>query len=365
MQAFARNRMKESLAMKIPFAELVASYVDDPRFIRRVHLEQMVLEAVGDPGNQLTLITGEPGVGKSALAASLARQHPSWLQYFLRRDSVTKITGGDATSLLLSVGHQLASRHPEAFQPQHLEIVVRQRIGTVSAGGAATGIRIEDLRASPFMMTSLGVDQYADVIDGILEGVAVGSATLEPRLLAPPELQYLALIDPANVLAVQDPAARVVLLIDALDEAATGDWPGSILTWLRQLPELPPNVRFVVTSRPGALDSVGRHPASLREIRIDGGMPGVREDLASYAQQLMTMIPAGITGNHDSVPTYVVELVNRADGNFAYLAAFARAVDSAVDACVSGGQRLGGLSRLMDFRGLGRAVRALRRACPG
>ena len=97
------------------FDELINGYTADPQFIRRGRLEQLVLDAVSDQEHRIVLITAEPGAGKSGLLASLARQHPDWLRYFLRRDSASKAAGGsDATSLLLSIGHQLAAARPAA-----------------------------------------------------------------------------------------------------------------------------------------------------------------------------------------------------------------------------------------------------------
>ncbi len=335
------------------FDDVVRAYVADPYFIRRTRLEQQVLEAIDDPSARIVLVTAEPGAGKSALLASLASQHPGWPRYFLRRDSTTRL-GSEATSLLLAIGHQFAAAQPMAFDPQRLEIVVTQRIKSVAAGGTATAIRIDDLRISPFVTTALRVTQEVDIADGAVTAVQAGTATLEPRLLAPSVLQYLALIDPASVLAKDDPSARIVVLVDALDEAATSSEPGGIIAWLRELPELPANVRIVATSRPGvAVDGIRlRQAASVRVLPIDSSNPAVRDDLTRYARNLLSRVPASAIGNVATAEFRLSRLVDQADGNFAYLAAFARGVDAAMAAAARGEEQFGGLERLLDFESL-------------
>jgi len=60
--------------------------------------------ALSDLNYRFVLLTAEPGAGKTSLMASLARQHPDWLRYFIRRDSQTPLSGGDARSFLLAIG---------------------------------------------------------------------------------------------------------------------------------------------------------------------------------------------------------------------------------------------------------------------
>ena len=147
------------------FAEpLIASYVDDPRYVPRPWLLDRVQDALSRPRTRFVLLTGEPGSGKSALMAHLARLHRGSPRYFIRRDSVAAFQGGDAKAFLLSVGHQLAHLHPSLFDSRQLEVIVRQRAEHITSGGSVVGIQVQDLRASPFYITALEVSQHGGVV---------------------------------------------------------------------------------------------------------------------------------------------------------------------------------------------------------
>ncbi|WP_212911486.1 ATP-binding protein [Streptomyces sp. TS71-3] len=320
--------------MTQPFEDLVRDRTG-PDFVERRWLRERIERALaGDAG--YVLVTGEPGAGKTSMLASLARSRPDRLRYFVRRDSRTALAGGDVQSFLLSIGHQLARHRPELFRQDRLEVVVRQHIDTVEAGGRAVGIRIADLTASPFHRTAtLALEQrVTHVVSGSVSGIEIGTATLEPRLLEPDNLAHLALIDPAEVLLAEDPDARIVILLDALDELAGRH--ADLLDWLVRGPELPRNVRLVLTSRPHpALEPLRLSRAHrLHEVAIDPGSPQVHDDLAGYAEHVLgteAVTRAARCRGHDP-RTLRRDAVRRAAGNFLHLAAYARALTDAATA---------------------------------
>ncbi|TQM78361.1 hypothetical protein FHX81_0627 [Saccharothrix saharensis] len=305
-------------------------------FVRRDWLHERVERALADDESRYALVTGEPGAGKTSLLAGLADAHPDWLRYFVRRDSRTALAGGDVASFLLSIGHQLARRRPEIFARDRLEIVVRQHVDAVGAGGRAVGIRIGDLTASPFHRTAtLTLEQrVTGTVSGSVSGVEIGTANLEPRLLEPDNLAHLALIGPAEVLAAEDPDARIVVLVDALDELAVER--AGLLDWLARGPRLPRNVRFVLSSRPHAVLEPLRSARAgrLHEIAIDPASREVVEDLAGYAERALgtpAVTRAAVAAGRD--PEQVRrDAVGKAAGNFLYLATYARALDDAAAA---------------------------------
>lgn len=298
------------------YDRLIDAYVDRPDYLRRDWLAAAVDAELDRPDCRFVLIVAEPGAGKTAALAGLARDRPEWLRYFIRQDSTTPLSGGDSGSFLLRLGHQLAARRPAIFAPDRLEIVIRQRVGAADADANVVGARIEQLRASPFHRTAIQVEQDIGHVAGELVGLEIGQATADPRLLEPDVLTNLALIDPLTALDRLDPSARVVVLVDALDEVIGFRGSQSILEWMEQVAQLPPNIRFVVTSRPHTrLDLLRRARAGeLREVPIDPSSPQVREDVRSYALGVF----AGLVDDEYLAAT---KLATAADGNFAYVSA--------------------------------------------
>ncbi|MCO1575681.1 ATP-binding protein [Crossiella sp. SN42] len=324
--------------MSLSFAEVVEQHTG-AGFVDRGWLRAEV-EAALDRGH--VLVTGEPGAGKTSLLAALAEGHPDWLRYFARRDSRTTLAGTDVQSFLLAVGHQLARQRPEVFQPERLGVVVRQRVENVAAGGRVVGIRIEDLTASPFHRTAvLEVEQRLGGVAGSVSGVEIGRANLEPRLLEPDNLAHLALLDPAEALHRLDPAARIVILVDALDELAGS----SLLDWLAGGPELPSNVRLVLSSRPHAELGPLRLARALTEVPIDPGSGRVTADLLAYAGKVLSVEPvaSAVAARGELLDQFHRNVVTRAAGNFLYLATYARALAEA-DPALTG--------RLLGFDGI-------------
>ncbi|MET9831852.1 hypothetical protein ABZ078_21705 [Streptomyces sp. NPDC006385] len=337
------------------FDDVVQARAGGRDFVERRWLYDEIEAALKSDEGQYVLVTGEPGAGKTSLLAGIARAHPDRLRYFFRRDSRTAVIGGDTESFLLSIGHQLARERPELFELERLSVVVQQHIDSVAAEGRVIGIRIEDLKVSPFHRTAtLEVEQRLRDVAGTVSGVEIGTAHLEPRLLDPDNLAHLALIGPAQVLAEQDPEARIVILLDALDEIAddhTTEPRKGLLHWLTRSPELPANVKVITTSRPHAGIRLFRSAREerLTEVVIDAGSPPVVGDLHTYANLVLerhAVLDAerargnlpGSTKRH---------AVRRAAGNFLYLATYARAL---IDAAEDRNEAL--VDRLLDFNGV-------------
>ena len=318
-------------------AALVARYVhDDRHFVERRWFADRLDEALADAGCRFLLLTGAPGAGKTAGMAWLANRQPLSLRYFVRRDSRVPFATGDARSLLLALGHQLASSRPELFRPDRLEIVVRQRVERLEKSGQLVGIELEDLLVSPFYQTSLRVDQELTASAGETVGVRIRHAVLEERLLAPENLQYLALLDPAAVLLTRQPQARIVVLIDGLDELRYRTGGETVLDWLTNLPELPPNVRLVLSSRPddGLLALFReRQREWLRESAIESDATAVEADAGDFARRYAREpgVQRALANRGMSVEELVSRSLVKAAGNFQYLSALYRAIGDTDD----------------------------------
>jgi WD40 repeat protein len=323
---------------------LISSYVeDDPRFVERPWLVELVEEKLALPKCRFVLLTGEPGSGKTALLAWLAQRSPDWLRYFIRRDSQVPLNSGDARSFLFALGHQLAALRPGLFHPEKLEIVVRQRVGEIERGGRTVGIQVGDLEVSPFYETAIRVEQQAGTVAGDLTGITAGRLVAEERFLEVANLQFLALLDPAEVLLREEPDARIVILVDALDELRYHSRGESALDWLAACPQLPANVRFLLTSRPDErlLELFRRRQGPwLHEEAIDADPREVEADLTRYASRFARDpdVAEALVVHEISAEQFIAHAVARADRNFQYLAALFRALEHMLGETVGSGE---------------------------
>jgi hypothetical protein len=302
------------------FSDLIDRYTAD--FVGRDWLATRTAAHLADPACRFVVLTGDPGVGKTAFMAHLAAAHPGWLRYFIRRNSRELLSPGDAKTFLLTIGGQFATLHPELFHPEHLEIVIHQRIGEVTPEGRAVGAVVEELDASPFYRVAIEVEQRIRRLAGSATGLRIGRLVTEPRLLSMQDLQYLGLLDPARLLLRRQPAARVVVLVDALDELRYSPADSDVLRVLRQLPATTPsNLKFVVSSRPDV--DLGRFldRPDVRHLRLIPSETENRADLRRYANGLLAgraLAPAFAAAGIDR-SAFAPALLAKAAGNFLYL----------------------------------------------
>ncbi|WNM59732.1 WD40 repeat domain-containing protein [Candidatus Nitrospira allomarina] len=302
--------------------------------MRREWLATEIDDLLQEPDCRFVLLTAEPGAGKSAFLAQLAYDHPAWPVYFIRRDQHSPLSDVGTHSFLLRLGYQLAAHHPALFKPEQIRVTVEQRIGTIETGGEAIGAEIERILVSPFYQQVVQIQQDIERLQGKVTGLRVGEYVLEPRLVPVADLQYMALIDPARALFKLDPSQQIVILVDALDEIRYHQATDNLLTWLTNAPELPPNVRFVLTSRPpdGAVSTFQDKQTSwVRPFELQESDGRVQQDLESYLKQLLVIdAVAEIMTTDEEAKNFPDRALHRADGNIGYLDALGRGIDQAV-----------------------------------
>ena len=199
---------------------VVRTVLSAPHVVRRPWLEQELNRLLGEPDCRIVLVTGSPGAGKSVLLAGLADAHPASLRYFLRQDSIVAHRSNDVHSLLAAVGHQFAGRHPQLIDAAELGIKVTQSVEHVASGASVAGVRAEEIVASPFRATAVEVRQELGAVAGSVVGVEARRVVVDLRAMDWRDVQHLALFGPLDALVAADPQARVLLVIDALDEGA-------------------------------------------------------------------------------------------------------------------------------------------------
>ncbi len=316
------------------FSDLIERYTAD--FVGRKWLETRLETLLAETGCRIVVLSGGPGVGKTAFLAHLAAMHIDWLRYFIRRDSRQMVRPGDAKSFLLTVGGQLATIRPASFHPENLKIIVRQRVGSVETGGQAVAARIQELRASPFYKVSLDVEQEISRSGGRTTAIEIGQLIVDPRQLSMQDLQFMSLLDPAKLLGREDPNARITVLVDALDELRYSPAETDLARALCEMPELPANLRFVVSSRNENPEVVGRLLArtDARHLHIDFMAGDNLGDLRQYYAERVSSDPRfhqALGELHSQPSTFADELLGKAAGSFLYLRSVLDAILEALD----------------------------------
>ena len=241
----------------------------------------------------------------------------------------------DARSFLLRTGFQLAAIHPELFGLEQVRIEVTQRIGAADENADVVGAEVNRIYASPFHRSVLRIQQEINKVSGSVAGVRIGEWIADPRLIDLADLQQMALFGPARSLRRLQPDARIVVLVDALDELRFSDQQESLLDWLANCPPLPENVRIVLTSRP-SLGSLAvfaeRRKDCLATLGIETGDQRVIDDIRSYANKMLAPdgIADALSRSGRSREDLLAELSAKASGNIGYLAAIGRAFDQAL-----------------------------------
>ncbi len=275
---------------------------------------RQVAEWLATGSERLFLLTGEPGSGKSVLAAWLAGAGPapaaaedaaalervraSWSAacFCMTRGQ----DGADITPawFVTSLVKQLSAGHPEfadAFLRVNLPELVHQEVGvnqgTVVGHVGDLDVKIPDAR-----------DRYA-------QGV----------------------VEPLRTMAEAHPDQTFAILVDGVDEAFVGPEP-TVVSLLARSGSLPGNVRFLVTTR--------NERALLTQLR-DGFGGDVRhldlssgDGAAANETDVRLFVRTRLTAIDPAAPEAVVEqLARQAAGNFLF-------IDFLLDELAKGTRRL-------------------------
>lgn len=326
------------------FRDVVRSYTDDPRHLRREWLGELVRKKLQQSQPRYVVLAGDPGSGKSSLIAQYASDNPGTMIYLLRRDQRSALAGGSAKAFLVRVGLQFASLHPEAFETDAIRVEVTQSSATTSADSAVLGARIGRMMASPFYQTVVRVRQDVQSLGGRLTGLEIDELVSDPALLSVSDLEALALRTPAEILLRTHPDIHLVILVDALDELAKYRTSGGgrryesaqdsdLGTWLHDLAPLPANVQFVLTSRPGeALEAfVEKQAPFVARITLDQTDQHIQDDIGDYTRMLAAeMSEADVFSDDAAEKRFIEQARGKAMGNLGYVGALGRAFDHAL-----------------------------------
>ena len=156
---------------------LIEELTGDPgHVVPRDPVLREITARVATPDCRIVLLRGAAGAGKTAILAALARRHPHWPRYFIRRaaepESAYQHDGGLA-SFLTVVGLQLLARQPELF-PGKATLDEELQVGVVEPGANLTLLDIDRVLISPFTDLNLRLRTKAELIAGQLTVVKIG-----------------------------------------------------------------------------------------------------------------------------------------------------------------------------------------------
>ena len=278
----------------IDYRDLIAKSTQG--FIGRQWVREAVDGFLGSAEHRYFLLSGEPGVGKTALLAFLVAER-GYVHHFVGND----LSWLSPTAFAQSVGAQLATRFgawvlAEDDVPLEQLAVVHQEVGEIAAGGTAIGVQVL-------------IQQY----------VGLPVEELARKLI----LRSLQRLDARQ-------AEPIVLVIDAVDEATTYSGKPTIYDLVAGLGAAA-NVRVILSAHPGvALQDLDfkLRGGGLVGFALDGANPHNLEDCRGYLQQAVdgpamrdALQQAGLS------PDEFIDLaVACSEGSFLYLTSLLDAV---------------------------------------
>jgi tetratricopeptide (TPR) repeat protein len=256
--------------------EIIDRLVPSQRFVRRDWLVRAVAGAFDDTGCRHVIVAGQPGSGKSVFLAGLAVEW-NCPRHFARLDSTAGVTGSSTRAFLVSIGAQLYQKYGETI---FRDTSGSTRVSVALAGGNAeiVGRLVDELHTFPFLpppTPQVEVTVGAAFGHSRVVGERIRRLVDATILLDEATLLHAAVLDPVRRLFERDPSEQVVVLIDAIDEVMSQPNHGLVgLIPTAADADVPPNLRFVMTSRHG--DHFARFAAAA-VIDLDDAMAGYAE----------------------------------------------------------------------------------------
>ncbi len=256
---------------------------------------QWVLQKIHDwltskHGSRYFVLTGEPGSGKTAIAAHLYISSKA-----KQNEGSPELFKGD----WLAAAHFCSTRDVRLINP----------LGFISALSEQLSQKYKQYSNSTIdneSQTRISTNQQVGVNHGTIIGVSIGNVYLPET--SPEDLFYRSVIKPLSDLHQKDPALRTIILVDGIDESLEYSGRMSIPKLISRTELLPPNVRFILTSRQGMQIEQIFRSATIVNLSDSTHRGLADEDMLLYLKQK-------IKGFSDVM---VQKLCQQANGNFLY-----------------------------------------------
>lgn len=269
-----------------------------PLFSGRAWLPEKILTWYQQKGPRLLLLTGEMGTGKSLAAAWLAG---------LGGDAPPGIAGEQHAELRSQVlGVHFCQAGGGSMAPKSMSIYFNERLSEKISGfdQAFTDSLPELVRIDArLQVESLGAGASAKVVN--ISNLSLGEYGDQKSFL-------ILLHDPLKRLYQDGYNQPLLLVVDGLDEAALYTERYTILDLMKQLDELPQEVRFLATIRSNST-YIGDFPGAARIDLVDDS-PNVRQEVWDFVHFRLAGLPKAIGAE------LVEKVTDAADGMFLYAA---------------------------------------------
>lgn len=274
--------------------------------------------AGGQP--KIFLLTGEPGCGKTVVAAQLAADWKC-LRYFIRTGSTDGVISNDVKSFFISLGLQLRRRYGSQIFDHHLvDVQASVKAGTVKQSGSIEGLNINEGFMSPFRQVLLKTNIDVEELEGTAVGIRIQELRDATYYMSAQQLAQDALITPLLNLSRTYPDQRVRIVIDALDESA------EITSFIPLGDESPGNVDWLLTSRTGDhlfrfISVENSTEVSRLDLSEQDFISRCVEDAKQYALARLSCLPtvSAIADAVRSIAELADEVAEASGGNFLYL----------------------------------------------
>jgi hypothetical protein len=239
---------------------------------------------------RVLLITGEPGCGKTALAAWLAAPNGALPTGRLR----------DVRSAWTARHFCIAEERRGSVQPARFAQSLAQQIGErfPEFGPLVMEFVAPTVRGEPHVEQNWGT-----VIGTQIQNLLIRSPD-------PEEVYDRSIRQPLERPCERQPCSRIFILVDALDEALTPGETCTILDLLAGSEDFPPNARFLLTSRPEPKVLVKFPRARLLNLSDPCFSAAVNDDIRAYIKR--RLVPGLSTANIEALVAVV-------EGNFLHV----------------------------------------------